>query len=282
MPSASTDDVRRASAPGSSERRRDGAPYRLAPGHILQLMYLKRRLRGLRGKRFIEVGAGNGHVSSALLALGMSGVGFDLNASACLNNSRANGRYIEQGRYAVRREDFLTAPVDAPADLIISCMVIEHLPQPDVDDYFARCLELLAPAGMIVTVVPGSPRHWGIEDEIAGHQKRYTREDLMDVAARHALAVRHIAGLTYPLSNLLLGLSNRLVRRAESWKLATDEMTRTVASGDRDVMGKTVFPSIARYAINGVTMFPFHLLQLASRRRRDALVLYAEMFRARA
>jgi SAM-dependent methyltransferase len=253
--------------------------YRLAPGHILQLLYLKERLRRRHVRSFIEVGAGSGYLSSALLSVGMEGCGFDLNGDACGENERANAPAIATGRYRVRREDFLVADT-RPADLVISSMVIEHLDDAGVRAYFARAKSLLSPGGVIVTLVPASPKHWGIEDDIAGHKKRYVAGDFDAIARDHGLRVAHVAGLTYPLSNVLLGVSNLLVRRAESWKLSLDEQSRTVESGYRHVTGKTQFPDAVRFLVNEVTIYPLHLLQRAFTGNPDALVLYAELERA--
>lgn len=254
--------------------------YQLAPGHVLQFLYVKQRLRALRLRTFVEVGAGNGYLSRELLALGLTGTGFDLNADACEHNAHLNATAIAANRYAARCEDFLTASMSS-VDVIISSMVIEHLIATDVHAYFSRCRQFLNPGGVIITIVPASPRHWGIEDDIAGHQRRYTRAAFEEIARDHGLRVSHIAGLTYPLSNLLLGVSNRLVRRAESWKLTMDPRERTVASGHRHVRGKTEFPGFVRYLVNGVTLYPLHLVQRAFTRHPDALVLYAELNVAR-
>lgn len=254
--------------------------YRLAPGHVLQFLYVKERVRKRRPspRTFVEVGAGNGYLSRELLKLGLTGTGFDVNPDACDNNRRLNERAMASGRYAVRCEDFLSVPPPGqPVDMIISSMVIEHLDAREVEGYFSRCRELLCPGGVIVTIVPASPRHWGIEDEIAGHQRRYTRGAFHEIARDHGLRVAHVAGLTYPLSNLLLGLSNRLVRRSESWKLRLDAQARTVASGDRHVPGKTQFPGFVRYLVNETTLFPLHMIQRLFTWHPDALVLYAEL-----
>ena len=58
-----------------------------------------------------------------------------------------------------------------------------------------------------------------------------------------------------------------------------EAQAQTIASGDRHVPGKTVFPAFVRYLVNDITMFPLHLLQLATRRHPDALVLCCEMQR---
>lgn len=249
--------------------------YRLAPGHILQFLYVKQRLRHRGIRTFIEVGAGNGYLSRELLKLGFRGTGLDLNPDACENNRRLNVEAVQAGRYAVRREDFATATLD-PVDLVISSMVIEHLDADDVRVYFERCRDLLNHTGLVVTIVPASPRHWGIEDDVAGHRRRYTRDLFRAIAAEHGLRLAHLAGLTYPVSNLLLGLSNRLVRRSESWKLRLGEHARTVASGDRHVTGKTEFPGFVRFLVNEATLYPLHLLQRLFTGHPDALVLYAE------
>jgi len=45
----------------------------LAPGTILQLMYLKERLVDVAPGRFIEVGPGTGEISNLLLKFGWGG-----------------------------------------------------------------------------------------------------------------------------------------------------------------------------------------------------------------
>ena len=42
----------------------------LPPGNILQNIYLKKRLKGLKSKRFLEVGSGNGLLSNVILKSG--------------------------------------------------------------------------------------------------------------------------------------------------------------------------------------------------------------------
>ncbi len=46
----------------------------LPPGTILQLMYLRERLRDINPGRFIEIGPGSGEVTSVLLELGWGGI----------------------------------------------------------------------------------------------------------------------------------------------------------------------------------------------------------------
>jgi SAM-dependent methyltransferase len=240
-------------------------------------MYLRRRLRRRRPGLFDEFGAGTGDLSWRLLRLGHEGQGFDLGATACKINRELNAEAIAAGRYRVTCGDLLAIEPQRPADLIVSSMVLEHLPEADVARYFAWCRRVLAPHGAVVSLVPAGPRFWGIEDEIAGHLRRYTAAALRQAAADAGLVVHHLAGLTWPLSNWLLPLSNVLVRRSEQHKTALSLRDRTVESGARDVPFKTRFPAFLGLVLNEWVMLPFHALQLVGRSSPSAMVVYCEM-----
>jgi SAM-dependent methyltransferase len=243
----------------------------LPPGTILQRLYLRRRLKHVRPGRFVEVGTGTGDLAELLIGLGWQGVGYELNPDAAATARRRNPTF------EVREADWLDAAPEAEtADLVISSMVIEHLVDDDEAKYFQRAAEWLRPGGMAVVLTPGSPAHWGVEDDIAGHQRRYTRKGMADRLRELGWKADHLVGLTYPLSNLLLPISNRLVARAELDRLQLSERDRTVLSGNRDVPGKTSLPPVADVLVNEMTMYPWHLLQRLFADHRHALVLYLE------
>ena len=251
------------------------------PGTILQHLYLRERIAAWTPGAFVEVGVGSGHISNILLSLGWSGTGYDLNAAAVARASSLNRVFIESGRFAVRNADWL-AGGDEPksVDIVVSSMVLEHLNEAQVADYFEHAAQLLRPDGRGIFFVPGSPHHWGIEDEIAGHCRRYTIGSLSDAARQHGWLPIHVVGLTYPLSNLLLGMSNALVRRAEEHKQTLSLQERTEQSGSREVEWKTEFPGWTGMFLNETTLRPVHWLQRRKRSQasHDALVIYAECF----
>lgn len=249
----------------------------LAPGSILQKMYLKERIAKLKPKRFCEIGSGNGYLSRMLLDRGASGMGFDLNEGACENNKKLNADYISAGKYQVVHGNFFDYSSPEKFDYIISCMVIEHLDPETVNQYFQICRNALAPGGTIALLVPANMKFWGIEDEIAGHFKRYMFDDFKEIAATHKLKIADIAGLNYPVSNWLLSLSNKLVNKGEGHKKDLSMQEQTVESGNRNVMFKTTFPWYFRLALNDVTMLPFHMLQKMNRSNENSLVIYCEL-----
>ena len=258
--------------------------YEIAPGNILQYMHIKRRVRLLQKElgrtdlRFCEIGTGKGANSNLLLSLGLTGIGFDLNEGACEQNRKNNQEFIEQGRYTVAQDNFLTSDKieDQSFDIILSCMVIEHLAPEDVAAYFNRCKEKLSPQGCVITLVPASMKHWGIEDDIAGHFKRYSFKCFEELGTKHHFAIRHISGLTYPISNWLLPLSNYLVNKSEKNKEGLSMQERTELSGNRDVKFKTVYPWYLKVMLNQVTLFPFYILQRIFRKSKRSLVIYNE------
>ena len=184
---------------------------------------------------------------------------------------------MNSGRFRVEVRDWVNdAPANEQADLVISSMVIEHLPDDEETRYFERCLDVLTEDGQAIVLVPASPRHWGVEDDIAGHIRRYTREGVTRRLEHLGWRVQHIAGLTFPLSNLLLPLSNGLVRRAEGARRTLSERERTRLSGDRHVAFKTHFPSVLAPVLNERALRPLHALQKAFVNHDAALVLYVE------
>jgi SAM-dependent methyltransferase len=246
------------------------------PGTILQHLYVKERLIGIPSGTFVEVGVGSGHLSYLLLCGGWSGTGYDLSASSLARTSELTASFIASGRFAVCHADWLLEAEVASVDLVVSSMVLEHLDDDGVRRYFERARAALRPNGLGIILVPSSPRHWGIEDEIAGHYRRYTADSLSATVRQHGWRVQHVAGLTYPLSNMLLRLSDILVRRAEQARQVLPLQERTKHSGDRNVAWKTNYPPWAGALINETTLRPFHWLQRRHRSDPNALVLYCE------
>jgi SAM-dependent methyltransferase len=251
----------------------------LPPGTLLQLMYLKARLRNLPSGRFIEVGPGSGEITKLLLGLGWTGRSFDLDATTVALVNERFAFEVAAGKYSAEVNDFLSVEeVEGfqKADLVISCMVMEHLDDLREIKFMETAERLLSPEGLLIGLVPSSPRHWGIEDEIAGHFRRYTFDSVKALMSRSRWSVRHLAGLTYPVSNMLLPVSEFLVERSERTKLELSKHEQTKASGRRNVRFKTHFPSIFRMVLNRYVLFIFHVFQCLFKHSERSLVIYFE------
>lgn len=249
----------------------------LPPGTLLQLIYLRERLSQLPTGRFIEIGPGSGEITSLLLESGWSGVSLDLNAATIEALKLRFSDQIDSGKLVALTQDFNQFDVSQTKfNLVISCMVMEHMEEQQEAEFVQQAQRCLVPGGVMIGLVPGSPAHWGIEDEIAGHIRRYTRDSLNKLMEDNHWQIRHSAGLTVPISNILLPLSNFLVQRAEKNKLNLTNLEKTKLSGKRKVAFKTHFPSITGFLLNRFTMLPFHYLQKLLVHSSRALVLYFE------
>lgn len=250
----------------------------LPPGTLLQLMYLRERLEHIPVGKFIEIGPGSGEVTQLLLDLGWSGKAYDLGESTVHDLKERFATEIDTHRLAVLNEDFILSAQPESVDLVISCMVMEHFDDSTQSRYMQAAERALKPVGLMIGIVPSSPEHWGIEDDIAGHCRRYTRQDVKQLTVDNKWNLLHVAGLTYPISNLLLPVSNFLVRRNESQKLTLSALDRTKLSGRRRVRFKTHFPPLLGLFLNPITLYPLHLLQKMFAKSDRTLVL---MFEAR-
>ncbi len=248
----------------------------LPPGTLLQLMYLRERLERIPAGTFAEVGPGSGEITRLLLDMGWSGSAYDLGENTIADLKERFAAEISADRIAVLNQDFLLSSPQNSVDLVISCMVMEHLDDALQTQFMRVASRALKPNGRMISLVPSSPAHWGIEDDIAGHCRRYTRPDVARLASDNHWDLLHVAGLTFPVSNLLLPVSNYLVRRSEGQKLALSALERTKLSGRRQVKYKTHFPSLLGLLLNEYTLYPFHLLQKFFAKSDRALVLLFE------
>ncbi len=249
----------------------------LPPGTILQLMYLRKRLQRLPPGRFVEVGPGSGEITRLLLDLGWTGGSYDLEEATIAFLNTRFAKEIAEHRFTPFNADYLssTTPPEK-VDLVISCMVMEHLDEDMQSSFMERAAANLRETGLMIGLVPASPEHWGIEDEVAGHCRRYTRKSIRTLAEICNWRLEHVAGLTFPISNFLLPVSNYLVNRSERSLLTLSPLERTKRSGKREVKFKTHFPSILGMLLNEYTLFPFYIVQTLFSNSKCALVLYFE------
>lgn len=249
----------------------------LAPGSILQSMFFKRQIKKFKGKYFLEVGPGSGHLTSLLLKEKMSGTVIELSKNSCdVLTERFSGS-ISDHLLEIKNDSFLSIEGLANKyDLLVSAMVLEHLDSYQEQAFIRKCLNSLKENGVLMLFVPANSNYWGVEDEIAGHFRRYLSSDLIDLLDPAKWEVNLVRGLTWPLSNILLPISNFFVKRAEITNLSLEMHERTLLSGHRDVMYKTVFPRYFRFFLNSFTLYPFYILQNIFKYNSNSLILFMQ------
>lgn len=207
----------------------------------------------------MDIGCGIGSLSRELCRRGMTGLGIDASAKAIAVATQELASQIRDGQFSAQVADIHELQ-NGSYDVAISMMVAEHL-QDDVG--FIRAVARMArPGGQVIIGVPGRRDHWGCEDEIVGHLRRYEREDLARVLREAGLEEIRVWSVAVPVANLLFRVGNFLVQRnatAEMAELPRD--TQTAHSGTREVPWKTVFPRWCRVLLNRYALYPLLVLQ---------------------
>ena len=213
------------------------------------------------GKRFLEVGCGDGSLSLNLLARGFCGVGADISEQAIAEASGKLQSSIERGRYALHYGDVNGISLADRFDLALSMMVVEHVEKPV--PFVQSIAERVVPGGIVILGVPGRKDHWSIEDETVGHLRRYERVELAALLSDAGLENVEVWSVAVPVANVLFAAGKRLIERSssEAEKKNLGKMQQTLTSGIRDIPFKTAFPAPFRLILNQWTMLPFAVFQ---------------------
>jgi SAM-dependent methyltransferase len=231
------------------------------PGTWCLYEALFQMLRGIPGHRFLEVGCGAGSTSLKLLEKGYTGTGIDFSPAAIEEASQKLAPYIQDGKYQLQQANLLEGPSpDNNFDFAMSFFVMEHV---ENDTDFLKALKSrVRSGGYVIISVPGRKDKWGIEDETAGHYRRYDRQDLVDVIENAGLAHPEVWSLGVPVSNIIFGLSNRAIKNSpEDKKRRLSKEDQTKSSGVRNIPYKTVFPPFFKAILNPVALQPAFIMQ---------------------
>lgn len=101
----------------------------------------------------------------------------------------------------------------------------------------------------------------------------------MELFIKSNFIIKNITGLTYPISNILLPISNYLVKRKEAANSKLSMIQKTKLSGERKVFLKTYFPNIFLIFLNKITINTFYILQKKFSNSSKCLVFYFEIYR---
>ncbi len=101
---------------------------------------------------------------------------------------------------------------DGCFDVVAAFDVVEH--SADDDRALGELVRVLAPGGRLLLSVPAYPWAWSDHDDQAGHYRRYTRPQLVDLVRRSGLEVRRATyafGAVFPLF-----VAERVARRVRT------------------------------------------------------------------
>ena len=218
------------------------------PRYLLRRWVVRRIVRRLRPKDFIEIGSGSGEMAEWLAGQGISGVAVEISPGAL---ALLRKRFDDNPDVDVFSED--ARSLDREADLLLTMEVIEH-----IEDDVATLREwhdLIRPGGHIILSTPALQRYFSEDDVMAGHFRRYERAELIEKLESAGFERPEVLSYGFPISWILKRIRNHLAKK----KLESDQRSmqeRTAASGvERD------FPWL-RFILNDFCFLPFLLFQM--------------------
>lgn len=137
--------------------------------------------------RVLDLGCGTGFVARYLTERGAEVVGVDASRASLL---RARARGFTRVYEACGE----TLPFEGGQfDAVVCLDVLEH-----IDDdlrVIREAYRVLQPEGLFVAMVPAMPGLWRNCDDVIGHKRRYTRQQMRTSLLRAGLSLRHMTGL---------------------------------------------------------------------------------------
>ena len=185
------------------------------PAFLARTYLVDRALRRLRPDRMLDIGCGRGNVTAIAARYAKQLVATDTAADAvaatrAVLKEHLNGQTFvadtlagDWGDYANERE--------TPFDCVLLSEVLEHLD----DDVAAlvTCRELLTDQGCLLITVPADPALWTRLDDLAGHRRRYTREELVSKLEATGFRVLQLTSWGFPLTRWLVHRGARMRSR---------------------------------------------------------------------
>jgi SAM-dependent methyltransferase len=140
---------------------------------------------------FLDVGCGNGDLSSYVAAKGWKGKAIDSSDMAVVS---ASDRL--KGFPGVVVEKSLLADVQGSYRTVFLWDILEHIG----DDRAAllKVSSLLSTGGHLLASVPSNPREWRWDDVLYGHYRRYTVKDITAELTTAGLETVVLWDFTYP------------------------------------------------------------------------------------
>jgi Methyltransferase domain len=133
-----------------------------------------------------DVGGGNGFVAKSLQDAGLEVVLLEPGAVGAANARRRGIQYVIRATL----EDAGFLPERLPAIGLFD--VVEHM---EDDREFMELIRFhLSASGRIYLTVPAYQSLWSLEDTVAGHHRRYSREAIRELLVKAGFAVEFLTG----------------------------------------------------------------------------------------
>lgn len=219
------------------------------PRYLLRCWVVKRLIRKLKPRDFVEIGAASGHMADWMSQQGMTGTAVEISPAALA----IMGERLAANK-AVNIFDRDSRDLRAEADVLLSMEVLEHIE--DDNAALQNWFDLIRPGGHLLLSVPAHQSKFSAEDEMVGHFRRYDKRPLIEQLKAIGFEQPTIYSYGFPLGLLLKFLRTKVASKS----LSSDQRSRqerTEASG----VERKRWLSL-RWLLNDVCFLPFHVVQM--------------------
>jgi SAM-dependent methyltransferase len=204
---------------------------------------------------FLEIGPGNLNLSLDLLTKFNHGTLIDFNTTEVQKKFDGLPEAKKEMLKLIIADFTEYDQFDNEFDCVVSCEVLEHI---DNDgDFLKKTNDLLMKGGQLILSVPARQKYWSRHDEIAGHCRRYEKQELYAKLSEAGFSEIKIVSYGFPFINIFrlgrVSLANIQYREKSRW----DPKKKTQESG---FINKRNSYQWVGYLINKYTFFPFCLI----------------------
>ena len=236
---------------------------------ILRSFVVERLVCGGRPGKFLEIGCGLGSFSIELGKKGFFGKGIDLSEEA-VEWCRDLAKHEMVDRVAFEHVNFFDLQEEENYDYVFCFEVLEHI-ENDVEG-LKKIYGLVKKGGWVIFSVPAHMKKWMIMDELAGHLRRYEKEELFNKLNKVGFSEFKVLSYGIPFLNIwhflkykFLPTKNMYLKVFSEYVKGMDAKERTEVSGALTIKTKHNLHGslLIKIAFNKFTLYPFCLLQLA-------------------
>lgn len=200
--------------------------------------------------RFVEMGAGTGHMTRIFLDRGFLGASHDLGRDS-RQMMRENLSFAGERITVV---DQLSELEEESFDYLFAFEVLEHIEKDS--EVMREWMRYLKPGGRVFISVPAHQRKFGRSDELVGHVRRYEKKELQTLLMNAGVADIHIVNYGFPITEFTRRVSNRLIKNDQSYNDMTPEQ-RSV----RSAQARPVIINRTLSLVSGKFFTPFCVIQ---------------------
>lgn len=153
------------------------------------------------GEKILDAGCGEGTLLFRLARKGYSVIGLDQSEEFVESLRKQIQTYKLEPFIEVHLGSVDALPLaDSSMPSIVCAEVLEHLQ--DESPTLAEFSRILQPDGHLFITVPANPQMWSSWDQMAGHYRRYSRDDITSVLRENGFRVSYIRSWGFPLGYL--------------------------------------------------------------------------------